>query len=84
MLISKPRPVDQTGYRYAECPLYDRCLKYAAKRRWDHLSCAGCDNLALESVHKQLRFIKPYYGIMSEIYPEFKLRYEPLVSLFKE
>ena len=84
MLTAKPAPVDRAGYRYTECPFYHRCLNFAAKRMWEHFSCGECDNLALEGVHKKFRFIKPYYGIMSEIYPEFKTRYEPLLSFFEE
>lgn len=75
-------PVDGEGQRFIECPYYADCLMHAAKRNWSAWTCTKCPNLRLDSVCKKLKFVSPYYELLSEIYPEFRKKFEPAMSLF--
>jgi hypothetical protein len=75
-------PVNQEGRRFIECPFYRDCLMHAAKHIWSAWTCEKCPNLRLDSVCKKLKFISPYYELLAEIYPEFRRKYEPAISLF--
>ena len=74
------RPVAGEGRRFIECPFYGDCLMHAAKHNWKAWTCAKCPNLKLDLVCKKLKFISPYYQILSEIYPQFRTKYEPAMS----
>ena len=74
-------PVHKEGRRFIECPYYGDCLMHAAKHKWSVWTCAKCPNLKLDAICKKLKFISPYYQLLSEIYPEFKTKYEPAISL---
>ena len=75
-------PVNQEGKRFIECPFYGDCLTHAAKHDWKAWTCAQCPNLRLDMVCKKLKFITPYYQLLSEIYPQFRAKYEPAITLF--
>jgi hypothetical protein len=77
-----PQPVDKKGIKNVECPYYSECLMHAAKHNWNVWTCAKCPNLELDSVCKKLKFILPYYELLSQIYPEFRRKYEPVIDLF--
>ena len=55
---------------------------HAAKHNWSAWTCEECSNLKLDSVCKKLKFISPYYQLLSEIYPQFRTKYEPAIGLF--
>jgi hypothetical protein len=80
MTSKVPQPVKQKGTRYFECPFYEQCLSYAAKRGWQHWSCGECRNHKLIPVYKKLQYIEDYYGVMASIYPEFKNKYRRFVE----
>jgi len=73
-------PVNRKGLRIIDCPLYGDCLMHAAKRNWKSWSCEQCANHSLKLICQKLRFIEPYYGLLAEIYPEFKSKYEPVMN----
>jgi len=75
-------PLNREGRRFIECPFYRDCLMHAAKRDWRAWTCEKCPNLRLDLVRKKLKFISPYYQLLSEIYPQFRTKYEPAISLF--
>ncbi len=75
------RPINGKGMRHTECPLYDECLTYAARRMWKRWSCGKCSNHLLAKVYCRLRFIEHYYRPLAEIYPEFKRKYHPFMAL---
>ncbi|MCG6982776.1 MAG: hypothetical protein LJE88_15350 [Deltaproteobacteria bacterium] len=75
-------PVDGEGIRFTECPYYADCLMHVAKQNWSAWTCEECPNLKLDSVCKRLKFISPYFELLSEIYPEFRRKFEPAMSLF--
>lgn len=80
--VESAHPVDGEGQRFIECPYYGDCLMHAAKHNWSAWTCAECQNLRLDSVCRKLKFISPYYELLAEIYPEFRRKYEPAMSLF--
>ena len=80
--VESTHPVNGEGRRFIECPYYGDCLMHAAKNNWIDWTCAECPNLRLDSVCKKLKFISPYYELLAEIYPEFRIRYEPAMHLF--
>ena len=80
--IESAHPVNEGGRRFIECPHYGDCLMHAAKHNWGAWSCEKCPNHRLDSVCKKLKFISPYYELLSEIYPEFRKKYEPAMSFF--
>ena len=80
--VESAYPVNGGGRRFIECPYYGDCLMHAAKRNWSAWTCEKCPNLGLDSVCKKLKFISPYYELLAEIYPEFRRKYEPAMSLF--
>ena len=80
--VESAHPVDGEGRRFIECPYYGDCLMHAAKHNWSAWNCAECPNLGLDCVCKRLKYISPYYELLSEIYPEFRRKYEPAMSLF--
>ena len=43
-------PVQKKGERNFDCPYYDDCLAYAAKRFWQHLSCSQCPNISIKQL----------------------------------
>ena len=75
-------PVNREGRRFIECPFYRDCLMHAAKNDWRAWTCEKCPNLKLDLVCKKLKFISPYYQLLSEIYPQFRTKYEPAIGLF--
>jgi len=77
-----PQPVNRKGIKYLDCPLYGDCLMRAAKSSWETWSCGHCKNLKLKAVRQKMRYIAPYYQLMAEIYPEFKKKYEPAMTMF--
>ena len=74
-------PVNRKGLRIIDCPLYGDCLMHAAKRNWKSWSCEQCANLSLKLICQKLRFIEHYYGLLAEIYPEFKRKYGPVMNV---
>lgn len=76
----KPRPVKEAGVKHTECPWYDDCLTYAARRGWSFWSCGQCSNHMLIPVFKRYRFIHEYYEFLAEIYPEFREKYETFMG----
>ncbi len=75
------RPLNRKGIRHTECPLYDECLTYAARRMWKRWSCGKCTDYLLATVYGRLRFIEHYYRPLAEIYPEFKKKYHAFMAL---
>ena len=75
------KPLNRKGIRHSECPLYDECLTYAARRVWKCWSCGTCPNHLLANVHLRLRFIEQYYHPLAKIYPEFRRKYQPFMAL---
>ena len=75
------RPLNRKGIRHTECPLYDECLTYAARRMWKRWSCGKCTDYLLAKVYRRLRFIEHYYRPLAEIYPEFKKKYHTFMAL---
>jgi hypothetical protein len=73
------RPLNRKGTRHTECPFYDECLTYAARRMWKRWSCGKCSRHLLAKVYCRLRFIEHYYRPLAEIYPEFKRKYHPFI-----
>lgn len=84
MLADISKPVNLKGYRFSGCPYYDRCLGHAARLDWKFFACDRCPNLALEDAYESARRITPYYNVLKMIYPEFRTRYEGLVSMFHQ
>jgi hypothetical protein len=82
--VSPPRPKNREGPRFFACPWYDRCLRHAAGLDWEYFTCSKCPNRGLERAYETARFVKPYYGVLEHIYPEFKARFQSLVDLFQE
>lgn len=82
MQLKSPQPVNRKGLKYIECPFYSDCLMRAAKGNWEAWSCDQCPNLKLKVVRQKMRYIAPYYQLLAEIYPEFKLKYEPVMNSF--
>ena len=80
--VDSAHPVNREGRRFIECPFYGDCLMHAAKYNWSAWTCEECSNLKLDSVCKKLKFISPYYQLLSEIYPQFRTKYEPAIGLF--
>ena len=78
------RPINRKGMRHTECPLYDECLTYAARRMWKRWSCGKCSNHLLAKVYCRLRFIEHYYRPLAEIYPEFKRKYHTFMTLHSQ
>jgi predicted nucleic acid-binding Zn finger protein len=54
----------------------------AAKLNRKTWGCDHCTNLKLKAVRQKMRYILPYYQLMAEIYPEFKKKYEPAMTIF--
>ena len=80
-----PKPINRRGRRLIDCPFHGECLMHAAKHNWKAWTCEKCPNLGLESVYQKLKSIAPYYRLLSEIYPEFKRKYDPVIkSLYVE
>ena len=52
----------------------------AARRNWHVRTCEECPNLELDSVCQKLKSIMPYYKLLSEIYPEFKRKYDSMME----
>jgi hypothetical protein len=80
--LQSPQPVNRRGIRHIDCPLYGDCLMRAAKSDWETWSCDHCTNLKLKAVRQKMRNIESYYQLMAEIYPEFKKKYEPAMTIF--
>ncbi len=81
MQLDSAQPINKKGLKYIDCPLYGDCLTHAAKRNWKCWSCKQCRNLSLRLICEKFRFIEPYYGLLAEIYPEFKRKYEPVRNM---
>lgn len=77
------RSTQGEGCKNINCPFYEDCLDYAAKRNWHAWTCKGCPNLGLGSILQKVRAIAPYYKVLSEIYPEFAARYRPAMEAFR-
>lgn len=80
MQLDVPQPSEKKGLKYIDCPLYGDCLMRAAKHNWKIWSCDQCLNFRLQTIQKKMRRVLPYYNLLSEIYPEFKRKYEPVVN----
>ncbi len=80
MQLDSAQPINKKGLKYIDCPLYGDCLTHAAKRNWKSWNCEQCPNLGLKQVCQKLKFIEPYYELLAEIYPEFKRKYEPVMT----
>jgi hypothetical protein len=76
------QPINSEGVKAIDCPFYSDCLMQAAKHNWRVWTCEKCPNLRLDLVCKKLKFISPYYELLSEIYPEFRRKFEPAIRLF--
>lgn len=81
MIQGSLKPLNRKGIRHTECPLYDECLTYAARRMWKRWSCGTCPNHLLARVYRRLRFIEYYYRPLAEIYPEFRKKYQQYMAL---
>ena len=81
MELYSAQPINKKGLKYIDCPFYGDCLSHAAKSHWDAWSCEQCPNLGLKQVCQKLKFIEPYYGLLAEIYPEFKRKYKPVMNV---
>ena len=81
MVHRSHQPLNRKGMRHTECPHYDDCLTYAARRLWKRWSCGKCPHHLLGQVYRRLRFIEHYYLPLAEIYPEFKRKYERFIVL---
>jgi len=79
---NSPQPINSEGVKAIDCPFYSDCLMHAAKHYWRVWTCEKCPNLRLDLVCNKLKFISPYYELLSEIYPEFRRKFEPAISLF--
>jgi hypothetical protein len=79
---NSPQPLNSDGGKAIDCPFYSDCLMQAAKHNWRVWTCEKCPNLRLDLVCKKFKFIAPYYELLSEIYPEFRRKFEPAISLF--
>ncbi|MGD8369996.1 MAG: hypothetical protein PVF76_10830 [Syntrophobacterales bacterium] len=79
--VESAHPVNVAGRRFIECLYYGDCLMHAAKHNWNAWTCEKCPNLRLDALCKRIKFISPYYELLSEIYPEFRSKYEPAMSL---
>ncbi len=77
-----PQPVNQEGTRYPDCPFYDHCLNYAVKQMWSHWSCGKCLNYMLIPIFERLQYIENYYGLVADIYPEFRRKYERFLKSY--
>jgi len=82
MRLYPPEPKEKKGIKYVDCPFYSDCLMGAAKSNWLAWSCDKCPNLRLKEVRKRIRYIAPYYRLLAEIYPEFRSKYEAVMSSF--
>ena len=82
MQLYAPKPKEKKGIKYIDCPLYGDCLMVAAKSHWHAWSCDSCPNLELKVVQGRIRYIKPYYKLLAEVYPEFRQKYEPIMNSF--
>jgi len=80
MQLDSAQPTNKNGPKYFDCHFYKECLSHAAKRNWKSWSCEQCANLSLKLICQKLRFIEPYYGLLAEIYPEFKPQWQSLKS----
>jgi hypothetical protein len=78
--VGLPKPVNRKGLKSIDCPFYGECLMVAARHNWKAWTCEECPNLGLDSVYQKLKFIAPYYRLLSEIYPEFKRKYDPVMK----
>ena len=76
------QPTNSKGVKAIDCPYYSDCLMYAARHKWHAWTCEKCQYIRLDTVCKKLKFISPYYDLLAEIYPEFKRKFEPAMSLF--
>jgi len=79
---NSPQPINSESVKAIDCPFYSDCLMHAAKHYWRVWTCEKCPNFRLDFVFKKLKFISPYYKLLSEIYPEFRRKLEPAISLF--
>jgi hypothetical protein len=70
------KPVNQKGIRFIDCPFYDGCLSYTAKLKWKHWSCGSCPYQMLEQINKRMAYVADYYGVIADVYPEFRQKYE--------
>ena len=82
MRLYPPKPKEKKGIKCIDCPLYSDCLMGAAKFHWQAWSCDKCANLRLKDVRQRIRYIAPYYHLLAEIYPEFRRRYEAVMTSF--
>jgi len=80
--IHLPQPKEKKGIKYIDCPFYGDCLTHAVRSYWKTWNCDQCQNLRLKAVRQKMRFVASYYQLMAEIYPEFKKRYGPAMSIF--
>jgi hypothetical protein len=78
--IGLPTPVNRKGLRSVECPCYGECLMHAVRQNWKAWTCEECVNLGLDSIYQKFKSITPYYRLLSEIYPEFKRKYGPVMK----
>lgn len=84
MLYKKPpQPVNQEGARYTDCPFYGQCLSYAVKHIWNNWSCGKCLNYMLMPVYERLQYIENYYGMVADIYPELRQKFERLLKFYQ-
>ena len=78
--IGLPKPVNRKGLRSIHCPFYGDCLMHAGRSNWNAWTCEECPNLGLDSVYQKLKSIAPYYRLLSEVYPEFKRKYDHVMN----
>ena len=80
MNVGLSKPVNRKGLKSIDCPFYGECLLGAARQNWKAWTCEECPNLGLDSVYQKLKSMTPYYRLLSEIYPEFKRKYDPVMK----
>jgi hypothetical protein len=82
MYETSPQPANRTGTKQVDCPFYEHCQTLAARRNWKAWSCEQCPCSKLQAVFQRIRYIEPYYGVLADIYPEFKASYDAVMSSF--
>jgi len=76
-------PVEKKGVKVLDCPLYGNCLTQAAAQNWKVWNCEQCPNFKLNVAYERAKFLRPYYQLLAEIYPEFKRKYGPAMHLLQ-
>jgi hypothetical protein len=74
-----PKPINRKGRRSIDYPFHGECLMHSPRHNWKAWTCEKWSNLGLDSVYQKPKSIAPYYGLLSEIYPGFRRKYDPVI-----